>query len=147
MAQAGAPIEWIPGGPFLLYSTLIGAVGGGLGAGSMEWLDFQFFGPAPYSVSLLTFVALPMLFLLPCFIVAALALAAFVPMPAPRLGAFPGGILFDTGARRFFVPRARLKMVRNRLYVLPNRFGFTSAYALSVYQACRLTWILPGLAS
>lgn len=85
-----------------------------------------------------------------CFPLTLVFMAA-VPVPADVILLAPGGIGFEVGGIgtstwvNFLIPPGRLRMIDDRLFVLPKRFGLATAYSLTPWQVHRVKRVLPGI--
>lgn len=142
MSRPAAPLEWIPGkskarwlvGFWAVFSVSFLTAAFALDAG-LSWVGVALMAPR---LNLVVDYAAIGISLGPMIL-----WAAFVPLPAPRLGVSPEGVVIDYGRRSEAFPWERAFLRGSRLEVKSRRFGIRSTYALTEYQASRVARLLP----
>jgi len=145
------PAERIPGGSRMLWSmgfVPLLIVGYALG----RFAAFQVV-PGGDPVGSLSDLVVTTAVMMAIYVPLAFVYIAAVPAPADCLVLNPAGIRFEIAGvvrpklRNKPIPTKRLRLVGNRLFVLPSGFGLAYPISLTPYQAQRLRYVVPGIGS
>ena len=138
----GAPVQWAGNASY--WPTLIGAISG-VAAAWAAYAMIYLNGPPPHGTSFLSFYLARALIGGSLGLLAIYLAMTLIPLPAPRIGVYPGGVVFDYGLRQETVAKTRLRLVGSRLFVLPRWLGPAASYRLNVHQVNRIRLVVNGI--
>lgn len=142
VSEPDGPVDWIPGGSRLGWSA------GFLIVFCAAFMTTYFLLGWELGWNALTGSAGdPPVALLVASVAVAVGPAAFwtrtVPMPAPRLGITPGGLVMEEGAVREVLPWDQVAVEGTLMRLTPVQYRMITTYRLTDGQATRLAIVRP----